>query len=232
MSLLSIVQGVAARLALPQPPAVVASADRQVQQLLGLANEAGAQLGAAYPWQALRREQSFVSTATQAQAAALPADFGRFVPNSFFNRSTRRPITGPITPRQHQWLQAQPAYSSVYLAFVERTGQFLIDPNPAAGQTIAYEYLSNAWARSSAGVPQTAFLADADTALLDEELIALGLKWRFLRAKGLDYAEEMATCEREAERAQARDGGATALTLAPAPVDPDRLNLPDGNYGG
>jgi hypothetical protein len=172
-----------------------------------------------------------VTTATQPQGAALPADFDRFVPNSFFNRSTRRPMTGPITPRQHQWIQAQPVYSTVYLAFIERTGQFLIDPTPVAGNTIAYEYVSNQWAKSAGGLGQTGYLADTDLAFLDEELIALGLRWRFLRAKGLDYAEEMATYEREVERAQARDGGSTALTLAPQPIDPNRVNIPDGNFG-
>jgi hypothetical protein len=231
LSLVSVVQAVAARLALAQPAAVAGSTDRQVLQLLALANEEGEALARSYPWQAIRKEQTFVTTATQPQAAALPADFDRFVPNSFFNRSTRRPMTGPITPRQHQWIQDQPVYSTVYLAFIERTGQFLIDPTPAAGDTIAYEYLSNQWAKSAGGAGQTKYLADTDLSFLDEELITLGLRWRFLRAKGLDYAEEMATYEREVERAQARDGGATALTLAPQPIDPNRVNIPDGNFG-
>ena len=231
MSLLSIVQGVAGRLALAQPAAVVGSTDRQVQQLLALANEEGQVLARSYPWEAIRKEMTVTTTASQAQAAALPADFDRFVPNSFFNRSTRRPMTGPITPRQHQWIQAQPVYSTVYLAFTPRTGQFLIDPTPPAGEVIAYEYLSSQWAKSAAGVGQSAYLADTDLCFLDEALITLGLRWRFLRAKGLDYAEEMATYEREVERAQARDGGATALTLAPQPIDPNRVNIPDGNFG-
>ena len=231
MSLLSIVQDVSGRLSLPQPSAVAGSSDKQVIQLLALANEEGASLARRHPWQALMAQQTFTTVAAPAQPVALPADFDRFVPNSVFNRSTRRPMTGPITPRQWQWIQAQPVYSSAYLAFRERTGQVLIAPTPPAGETIAYEYLSKAWAKSSGGTPQTAFLADADTALLDEGLIKLGLRWRFLRAKGLDYAEEMATYERELELAMARDGGSTALAIAPPPVDPNRINLPDGSFG-
>jgi len=231
MSLLSIVQDVSGRLSLPQPSAVVGSTDKQVIQLLALANEEGTSLGRRYAWQALIEEQTFTTVASPAQSAALPTDLDRFVPNSFFNRSTRRPMTGPITPRQWQWIQAQPVYSTAYLLFRERTGQFLIAPTPAAGETIAYEYLSKNWAESSGGTPQPAFQADTDVALLDEGLITLGLRWRFLRAKGLDYAEEMATYERELEQAMARDGGSTALTLAPQPVDPNRVNIPDGNFG-
>ena len=232
MSLLSIVQDVSGRLSLPQPSAVAGSPDKQVIQLLALANEEGMSLARRHPWQALVEEQTFATVASPAQGAALPADFDRFVPNSIFNRSTRRPMTGPITPRQWQWIQAQPVYSTACLAFRERTGQVLIAPTPPTGETIAYEYLSRNWARSAGGAAQAAFLADTDLALLDESLIALGLRWRFLRAKGLDYAEEMASYERELEQAMARDGGSTAVSIAPRPLDPGRVNLPDGNFGG
>ena len=231
MSLLSIVQDVSGRLSLPIPSAVVGSSDKQVIQLLALANEEGRSLAGRCAWQALVEEQTFTTVAASAQGAALPADFDRFVPNSFFNRSTRRPMAGPITPRQWQWIQAQPVYSTACLAFRERTGQFLIAPTPPAGETIAYEYVSRNWAQGSGGAAQAAFLADGDVALLDEELIGLGLRWRFLRAKGLDYAEEMASYERELEQAVARDGGSTALQIAPQAPDLARLNLPDGSFG-
>ncbi len=115
--------------------------------------------------------------------------------------------------------------------FRERTGQFLIVPTPAAGQTIAYEYVSKNWVLSATSVPKASFTADDDTSYLDEELIGLGARWRFLRAKGLDYAEEMATYELQVEQSVARDGGSTALTIAPQPVDLNRVNIPDGNFG-
>ena len=231
MSLLSIIHDVSGRLSLPIPSVVAGSSDKQVVQLLALANEEGRSLAGRHPWQALVEEQTFTTTASPAQGAALPADLDRFIPNSFFNRSTRRPMTGPITPRQWQWILAQPALSTACLAFRERTGQFLIAPTPPAGETIAYEYISTHWARSSGGAAQAAFLADGDVALLDEELIGLGLRWRFLRAKGLDYSEEMSSYERELEQAVARDGGSTALTLAPQPIDARRVNIPDGSFG-
>ena len=231
MTLLSIIRDVAGRLSLPQPTIVVTSTDKQVIQLLALANEEGKSLASRTRWQALVEEQTFVTVAAAIQATALPADFDRFIDNSFFNRSTRRPMTGPISPRQWQWIQAQPVYSTAYLMFRQRTGQFIITPTPPAGQTIAYEYVSKNWALSATSQAQSSFLADTDTSLLDEELIGLGLRWRFLRAKGLDYAEEMATYEAQVEQAVARDGGAAALSISPGPIDLNRVNLPDGNFG-
>jgi len=229
--MLTIIQDVTQRLSLATPTAVVGSTDKQVIQLLALLNQAGSDLASFYPWQALVAEGSFVTTATPNQAAAIPDDLDRFIPNTFFNRSTRRPMTGPITPRQWQWIQAQPVYSTVYLAFRERTGQFLIAPTPPAGQEIYFEYVSENWAKSNTGTGQTRFLADTDETYLSEELLTLSTIWRFLRAKGLDYAEEMETFGRQQEQVAARDGASTMITIAPQPIDPNRVNIPDGNFG-
>lgn len=231
MTMLTIIRNVCARLSLVQPTAVVGSTDKQVIQLLALLNQGGKDLASFYPWEALVDEASFVTVAADAQAAAVPADLDRFVPNSFFNRTTRRPMTGPITSREWQWIKAQPVYSTVYLAFRQRTGSFLIAPQPPAGQSIFYEYVSLNWALSNTNTPQPQFLADTDTSYLDEELLTLTTTWRFLRAKGLDYAEEMETFTRQQEQAAARDGGSTMLTIAPQPIDPNRVNIPDGNFG-
>ena len=233
MSLLSIVQAVTQQLALPTPTTVATSTDRQVQQLFALANEEGRALARRHMWEALQEEANFQTIASNYQTTntPIPADFDRFVPNTFFNRTTRRPITGPISARQWQWILAQPVYSTVYLAFRERTSQFLIAPVPPAAQQIFYEYMSSNWAMSDTGVPQSSFLADTDTYVLDETLTQLGLRWRFLKAKGLDYAEDMETYEREVEEKMARDGGSSMLSLAPQPVDINRVNLPDGSFG-
>jgi hypothetical protein len=232
LSLLSLIQGVTGLLSLPSPNAVATSTDRQVIQLMAIANEEGRLLARRHAWQALTEEASFVTVGGNVQTATpIPADLDRFVPNSFFNRTTRRPLTGPISPREWQWIMAQPVFSTVYLAFRERSGQFLVAPAPPAGQAIYYEYLSKNWVESASSAPQAAWLADTDTAVLDEGLMALGVRWRFLKSKGLDYAEDLATYERELEQAMARDGGSSMLSLAPQPVDLNRINLPDGSFG-
>lgn len=234
MTCLSIIRSVTQRLSLPTPAMVVGSPDRQVQQLLALANEEGEILAKTgeKPWQAITEEFNFVTVAAAAQPpAAIPADFDYWIPNSFFNRTTRREVSGPFTPYQWQLIQAQPIYATVILGFRERGGVFLVAPVPPAGQEIYGEYVSLNWAKSATGVAQPAFLADSDTSFLSEVLIGLGLRWRYLKAKGLEYGEDMATYEREVEKALARDGGMTALSMAPQPVDLSRVNLPDGNFG-
>lgn len=232
MTCLSIIVSVCARLSLPQPTAAFGSTDPQVLQMLDLLNEAGNELAGDAPWEALVEQQTFTTTATPAQAAALPADFDRFIPNSFFNRTTVRQVYGPLTSQEWQALQTLPALGTIYLGYRERSGQFLFTPTPPAGQTIAYEYVSAYWAKSALAVAQPAYLADTDLTFLSEELLKASLRWRFLRAKGLDYAEEMATFERLKERAMGRDGGASALNISQAGWTTDRPNLPIGNFPG
>ncbi len=231
MSLLTIVQNTCDLMSITRPVTVVNSTDQQVRQLYALANEEGQALANAFDWQIMRREQTFVTVAQADQTAALPDDIDHFINNSFFNRSTRRRLIGPITPQQYQAILAQPQLNRVYLAFIERDGQFLITPEAPAGQTIAYEYQSTNWAKSAGGVPQSSFIADTDETYLPEYLIKLGLRWRWQSAKGLDYAETMSTYEREKQRLTARDGGNTILNTTGS--DTFILsNLPEGNYPG
>jgi hypothetical protein len=202
-----------------------------VQQLYALANEEGEELADAYDWQKLRRQHLFNTVATAAQSSAVPADWNRFISNSFFNRSTRRSMIGPITPQQWQAIQAQPQLNRVFLAFVERDGQFLVTPAPGAGQQIAYEYVSKYWARSAALVPQEEFLADTDGTYLDEKLITLGIRWRWKAANGLDYGEDFKTYQVERNQKMARDGGNTEINTTGDAEYVLSPNIPDGNFG-
>lgn len=239
MTVLSVIQDACDRLSLTRPSMVVTSADLQVRQLFGLLKE-GAEALSKYGgqdgdmgWQALTVEQTFITVAQAEQTnSPVPADFRRFIPNSFFNRTTNRPISGPLTPQQWQQKQARPSISQVYLAFRQRQGDFLISPTPTAGETIAYEYVSKYWAVSSAGQAKATFTSDDDTSYLDEELLILDLKWRFKEAKGLDYGEDMATFERAKLAAFGSDGGATALNIGgEVEIDLARAFVPESGLG-
>jgi len=234
VSLLTVVQRACRLLSIPVPTEVVNSTDIQVQQLYALANEEGNELAGSYDWQVMRRQHTFVTTATADQTTAVPADWDRFVANTFFNRSTQRTVIGPITPQQWQAIQAQPQLNRVYLAFIERDGQFLITPTPAAGETIAYEYVTTDWCYSSdeVPVPRSDYEADSDTAYLDEKIIVLGLRWRFLKSKGLEYSEDYRTYMSERTQRQARDGGNGMITTTGDGQFLLSPNLPVGGFPG
>ncbi len=210
MTLLSICQEAASELGLRQPATIVGSTDLTAQILYRLANAAGKQLARYHNWQALIVEQTFTTLAAQEQTDALdPDDYDRMIYNAeVWNRSQDLRYTGP-TP-QRIWQQLQTGIVSGGLVGWWRIigGQMNIYPAPTAGETLAFEYISKRWARSSGGTAQEKFLADTDTTVLDEDLITLELIWRFRQSRGFpQYAEDMATCEREKEKAASRDRG-------------------------
>lgn len=233
MSMLTIIQDVADRVGIPRPTMVVGSTDNQVRQLLAILNEEGQALSKRGEWQGLTAQWSFNTTATEVQTGSpLPTDLRKMIPDSIFNRTLMRKVLGPITPQEWQALKAYPAYNRVYLAFRERGGEIIITPTPPADQEIVYEYVSNNWATDSAGVPKSQFTADMDLTVLDEELLKLGLRWRWKLAKGLNYAEDMNTYEREVLKALAFDGGSRALNMGG--IDqryPFGANIPEGGFG-
>lgn len=206
MSLLTIVQGACARLPITTIPTVVTtSTDNTVLGLYYLAQQEGKELARRCAWKALTAEKTFTTVATAAQTSALASDYDWIIPDTMFNRTTNRRVTGPASPEQWQLTQAS-LVTHVYPMFRIRGTSLLITPTPTAGDTVAYEYVTKNWCQSSGSTAQSAWAADTDTALLDEELMTLGLVWRWKRSKGLDAVAEFDTYQSEVLKAVMREG--------------------------
>lgn len=232
MSFLTLIQASAKELGLANPASAYNATDPQVVQLVALAQREGKELSQEFPWQVLTKEATFTSVALadQTTATAIPTDFDRFVNESFFNRTRKRPVFGPISPQDWQFTQAIVATTLVE-SFRVRGNSFLLTPTPSAGDSYAYEYISTKWCQSSGGTAQTAWAADTDTGLLSEDLMTLGIIWRFLRAKGFDYAEAFRTYEIAKAKAVSKDGGKKTLNAAWAPdLGPRSPFIPEGNW--
>lgn len=210
MSLLTLLQGAADRLGIVRPSSVITSTDQQALRLLGYAQEEGKALARRHTWQVLTKEQTFTSTATTAQASAIPANFDRFLDDTFFNRTRKRPVYGPMNAQDWQFAQAVVA-STIIESFRQRGNDVLIIPTPTAGDSYAFEYVSKNWCQSSGGTAQEAWAADADTGILSEELMTLGVVWRFKAGQGFDYSQEFQNYELQVAQAIARDGGKRTL---------------------
>lgn len=231
MSLLTIVQGAADRLGLTRPSSVTTSSDPLAVTLLGLAQEEGKTLARRHSWQVMQTEYTFPTVASTS-SYALPTGFDRILVDTVFNRTRRRRMVGDLTPAQWQETQAS-LVTRVNPAFRIRGNLFYISPTPTAAETVAYEYISLNWCQSAAAVGQTAWALDTDTGILDEELMTLGIVWRFKSAKGLDYAESMTSYEIEVGNAILRDGAPVRIDTANmeldriprSPVMPETINV-------
>lgn len=225
------------------PTAVVSSQNAQVLQLWELANQEGTELSERYDWSALVRQTSFTATATTDQAGSVPTDFGHYIIDSMWNRTTKRKCFGPLTSADWQQVMSYPIYTSINPVFRLQqpggglAGTISLVPTPSAGDQFYYEYALNVWAVATGGTAptKTTYEADTDTCVVDEKIVAKGLVWRFKAAKGFEYGQDFAQYEADIARAQAQDGGGKPklnLVGGLGVQDIWPANIPIGNFPG
>lgn len=214
------------------------TADTQ-KLLLACAQEAGESLYRRYNWAALVREYTFTTT-SGTDAYALPSDFGRFVDGTVWDRANFEEMRGPLSAAEWQAFKSSALGSGVGLPrrwrarFSSGALRFTIDPAvTSTGDTLVFEYVTNQWCESSGATGQTEWKADSDVFRIDDFLLRLAIKWRVLERLGMAYIEARDECEREIDKAIARDGGgAPVLSLAPRPrfrlITSDQA--PDANW--
>jgi hypothetical protein len=183
MTLLSICQAAADEIGITRPSAVAGNTEPEVQRLFRYANKIGNNMMKAVNWQVLRSEQTFTASNAELQSGAIPADFDRFVPETFWDRTNLQLVTGPVTATE--WGGMKAASYTGNPKFIYRGNEIRIMPTPSGTVSMAFEYVSNKWAASSGGTAQASLVLDTDVARLDEELITFGVISEFLIANGL-----------------------------------------------
>jgi hypothetical protein len=234
VSLLSIVQDAWDRLAVGDttPATVIGSQDASVQVLRALARQEGRELAARGTWQALTKEASITTTATQIQAGAIPADFSRMIPDTIWNYTEREPLLGPLSPEDWQHLSAG-LVGPPDLYYRIRGNELLILPDPPAGETIKFEYVSRWWVDTDAdGIADADdFTADTDVPLLSAELMTLGIMWRWLKRNRLPYADEFTEYDVQMRQTLARDATKGTVNMGGRRSDRARFpRVPDGSW--
>lgn len=216
MTMLSTVQHFCRRTGLPVPAAVYGSGDDQVLQIMALLEEEGNDLAARGPWQGITFEATHTSTAAEDQGAmtTIASNGFNYIKNdTIWDRTEKIPILGPLSPQD--W-QARKGFgiSGPDYQFRIRGGELLINPTPTAGHTWAFEYVSKNWILAADTTTYRQYFgADTDTVLLPETLLLMGLRWRWLREKGMPYAELFRTYETQVKDALGRDGGKRDVSM-------------------
>ena len=96
---------------------------------------------------------------------SLPSDYESLVPRTMWDKSKHWEMLGPEDAQQWEWLISGYISTGPRIRYRIFGSYFQIWPFVASAETIGFEYISNAWALSSAGVAQTSFLADTDTCI-------------------------------------------------------------------
>lgn len=185
MSLLSVCREVAIQLNQPSVSSVYSNPGRFEQELLLICEETGEELLRRHDWGQLVRTTTYVTT-----PGDLPGDFERLTMGSPVRLGTT-PIRGALSDAEMNLKRGAPSGSPP--RFMIRKPQLEVAPAPAT--TVTLEYVSSYWVRSTSGTLQAGFLDDTDVSLIPEDIITLGMKWRWRRLKGRPFDDELAEYE-------------------------------------
>lgn len=216
MSLLTVVTNFCNRTGLSAPATVMGSTDDSIKQIRALLEEEGNDLALRGSWQGLVNEASLTTTATESQGAMTTIasnGFRSIINQTIWSRTRRLPVCGPLDPQQWQMLKAL-FVNGPYYRFRIRGGLLMVNPVPPAGESWYFEYVSSNWILGADGTTYSQYFnLDTDTLLVPETLALAGLRWRWKKEKGFDYAEDFRTYEMQVKDALGRDGGKETLAM-------------------
>ncbi len=234
MSLLTVVQAVSGRIGLVQPSSVMGNTDAQIVQLGQLLNELLDNIGY-QDWTATTVEATFTTVAVENQgnlATLAPSGFKWVIKDTIFDRTLRLPLYGPVMPQRWQQLKSLPSTGPFYKYRIEG-GRFLMNPIPAAGHTIAFEYASSYLVISSDGATLRQYPQyDTDNFVIPEPIVAAGLRWKWKYEKGLDYAEDFRHFDTLLNSYKSHDANKVTIrmdAMASDPVSPG-IYVQPGNW--
>jgi hypothetical protein len=237
-TLLASIQTVCRKLGLSVPAAVIGSTDDNIIQLYEIANEEGQEYVDGYQWQTLTAEVSFSAVATESQGSIntiVAGDLGWIINDTIWNRTTNRPLFGPLSAQQWQQLKARAA-AGPFSQYQIRGNELLFYPAPGAGDQCYFEWVSRDFAQKADNtVTYCRWNADTDQFLLDSRIFELGVMWRWKQLKGLDYQKDEQKYRYALEQAKARDGTKPILSLSQYMQNDYLLttnNIADGSWPG
>lgn len=174
-------------------------------------------------WQALRKTHTFQLTTDNLYP--LPSDFRQFTPDTAFT-DTRR-VDFPASKELWAYYKASSISSGLNMRMRLTDGQIeILDPDPA--QEVYIDYVSDSPVLSATDEIKPRFTSDDDTLILNDELFILGVVWRYMKVKGLDWQQSFAEYRSMYKRERGTDNGSQTLRLGTPEYDgpyPPHTNL-------
>lgn len=209
MTVLTALQSACTVIGLEVPSVVYGSTEREHTELASLTNEMAKRIAQSYDWQRLKT----VATITGDGATedwSLPTDYAGMIKKANLWSTSQPTISLVHQPDSDRWLYDEVTdFTTITPQWTIYGGQIHIRPALALADAVRYFYLSNIIVSGS----KTAFTADADTFLLDERLLSLGVIWQWKANKGLPYAEDMANYEDALANLIGGDKGSNILVV-------------------
>lgn len=226
-----LIEDFCSELALASPGSISDAQDDQVRQIVQIANRVGSDLCREFDWQMLINEYSFICESSRTEYD-LPSDWLRSIPSTTWDSGKRLPMYGGLSPQSWAAYKAMSLGSGIDLFYRVINGRFVLVADPAAGETVKFEYVSKLWVVAHAGGYSDRITNDNDLLLFDYNLMLEGMLLRWRKTKGLpfdpmDYARLLSQC-----KSQDVPGRAINLGRRFGNRLIDELNIPPTGFGG
>lgn len=213
------------------------STDPNILLMTSLLTSAGKEIIREHNW-----SQSFLlktfSTVAGTSTYDPPADFIRMVNQTGWNRTSRFPLGGPLTPSEWEFITTTGSGITTRLLFRFRNRklEFVNGSSTPGSQTVAYWYMSSYWVQASgqSAGNKVAPTAATDTILFDSHLMVQALKLKFKEEKGFDTTAAQRAYDRALAAVMRDDQPAPVLSLngnGHADHLLDGRSVPDSGFG-
>jgi len=236
--ILTLVQDACVQMNLAKPAGVYDSEDENAQIMGSMANLIGPMLQDVWIWQQFYKPFEVIGDSV-ALTFPLPADFSRFVNDTGWSYSKRRPV---IILNQQQWAAikswlSQSFYVNPACMIMNDLLQFMTAP--AGGEKITFEYVSKNWVidGDDPTARKEALTTNADIPMHDSVLFTQAIRVKWLESRGMSTAGAQQDFNERLKQLQARNAMAQQLSLNGGTFTGFRYldsywNAPDTNLGG
>ncbi len=195
MSLLEICQNVMGEVGWPILGSIASNTEGTAQQIFRIANTELRNLSQTFNWPHLETEYNFNTVIAQT-VYLWPTDFRVPAQQSLFNKAEYYALKGSMQMQYWQLLKygnlASLSMQKFRTTYPLGVPGLEIMPAPTQVQAMVGVYYSNEYAKDEDGNSIPKYATDNDVSKIPEEYVELGVKWRFRRAKGLDFSAELA----------------------------------------
>lgn len=235
---LSLVQDFCVELGFDVPNTIVNSSDKQITQILRIANRVGMDLCRDYDWQRLIA-QANIPTSVGVLEYRLPDNWLRSVADTAWDTAHRFPMYGSVTPQGWAAYKALTLGAGIDIFYRIMNNRIVLVANPPENDTFQFEYISKNWVITAVEDDDSGLsyqysdkiASDTDSTMFDEDLMLEGMLLRWRKTKGLpfeerDYQNLLSKCKSQDKPAHSLSlSGRIGFRLI------DRNNIPITGYG-
>lgn len=166
---------------------------------------------------------------------ALPLAYDRLINRTNWDKTQHWEMLGPDTMQQVSWLKSGFISTGPRIRYYLLGDQLNIWPPLGAEHLLGFNYITSYWiyATGATTLSKRLFTLDTDTCIFPDRLMVLGLKLKYLEAKGFDTTAVYRDWINQKDIAKANDAGSPTLAMAPriGSVLIGSNNIPDSSYG-